>query len=297
MPLSSFIRNVLQRKPVAELVKDFNWKILENWEDQQDFLTSVKPFEALDIPYMRLLFKKLIEMLEENSCEILDEFYSIPGLSDRDKTLVKKVYHLPNDQERSLCIIEDVAFISQGTTGLSTWTASLRLLEFFGNHLNLLESKKILELGSGAGLLGMALSCMGADKVILTDCLDIVLQRLDENIILNNLQTRCQTLFLDWTLCEEFDISDNLDLVIAADVVFDPSIIIPLVSCISLLKTPCLIASTERNSDTFRLFILALEKHAGLKWSRIDIEQYSNNDWFYYPEDSVVNLLLVEMYP
>ncbi|KNC77566.1 hypothetical protein SARC_09969 [Sphaeroforma arctica JP610] len=70
--------------------------------------------------------------------------------------------------------------------------------------------------------------------------------------------------FLDWVEASNDEIAEyDADLFLAADVVFDPVIIEPLVRVISVLlrKSSCygIISCTIRNPETFELFIKSLD--------------------------------------
>lgn len=128
--------------------------------------------------------------------------------------------------------------------GLKTWAASFLLakrLHTFG----LLDSRglprpQVLELGSGTGLVGLAMAALGAD-VVLTDLPSIYpnlarnVQSNSETVQQNGGSTRCGV--LDWTkpsICEIFpDSTSNMDhdgvllndrfpVILAADCLYSP---------------------------------------------------------------------------
>ena len=92
------------------------------------------------------------------------------------------IYHRPSDtEERQITLIEELAAIQAGTTGLRTWTAAyvfqcihrliyrLHLAHHILRDPNLLhpsgELPPILELGAGTGFLSILLAQLGADVV------------------------------------------------------------------------------------------------------------------------------------
>ncbi|KAI0308108.1 hypothetical protein B0F90DRAFT_1680221 [Multifurca ochricompacta] len=105
----------------------------------------------------------------------------------------------------SVTLFESRTTIENGTTGLRTWRASLILAQFlirnpsmtcanslfaiFTCHLAILVNKTILELGSGAGFLGLVVADIqvsraevtGHNALYLTDVNDAVLRRCYEN--------------------------------------------------------------------------------------------------------------------
>lgn len=91
----------------------------------------------------------------------------------------------------SVVFREEGMAISQGTTGLKTWEASLRLAAYLVST-GLLSGEtdaRILELGSGAGFLGLVcaqlISCLSHGSLYLTDLEGQVLDRLRETASLS----------------------------------------------------------------------------------------------------------------
>ncbi|KAI4893934.1 hypothetical protein NFI96_018184 [Prochilodus magdalenae] len=185
---------------------------------------------------------------------------------------------LPSGEPVSL--EENVAVISEGTTGLVTWEAALYLSEWALENPHVFAGRTVLELGSGAGLTGVVVcrTCKPA-KYVFSDCHQSVLQRLRNNVQLNGLTAQdhwngaaCVE-ELDWENVREEELRRiGADTVIAADVVYDPDIIGSLVKLLlKLLTCPALethpdvyVASTVRNPGTYDCFKKELEK-AGLK--------------------------------
>lgn len=87
----------------------------------------------------------------------------------------------------SVVLREEGIAISRGTTGLRTWEASLRLAGYLVLHAGTLfaEETRVLELGSGAGFLGLVcarlLRSVPNSTVTLTDLAGQVLERLQES--------------------------------------------------------------------------------------------------------------------
>ena len=76
--------------------------------------------------------------------------------------------------------------ISDGTTGLTTWTAAHSLMRWLLERPQVLKGH-VLELGSGAGFTGIALAKLGLLKgrLTLSDHHRLVLEALAKNVELN----------------------------------------------------------------------------------------------------------------
>ena len=76
--------------------------------------------------------------------------------------------------------------ISDGTTGLTTWTAAHSLTRWLLERPQVLKGH-VLELGSGAGFTGIALAKLGLiqDRLTLSDHHRLVLEALARNVELN----------------------------------------------------------------------------------------------------------------
>ena len=216
------------------------------------------------------------------------------GQSDSRSEHLEKIYFLPGqyDFNQTIKLKEDVAIISKGTTGLSTWGASLYLLEYLSCNHHEFKDKNVVELGSGCGLMGLSLALLGAKHVLLTDVAQSVLYRLFENKAKNGIKN------VDIESWNWIDIADrnqslssrvDFDLVVAADVVFDPALIPSLVSTISILNCNALIACTERNKETFTIFLKELSNH-GLAFTMTTFFP-SSHHWFCYQEKSPIHLI------
>ncbi|XP_059717430.1 protein-lysine N-methyltransferase EEF2KMT isoform X3 [Haemorhous mexicanus] len=272
--------------------------------------------------YRRCFLTELIKKLESTAAEPLDELYE--ALADvlkeeEESTHCYKNYLLPSGDCVSLC--ESTALISGGTTGLLTWEAALHLAQWALQNPGLFRGRTVLELGSGIGFTGIAIcrSCQPR-TFIFSDCHPRVLRQLGENLQLNGLtpegvtcsiQTESQgqelegqnchtpkviVAELDWgSVTEKQLLALRADIVIAADVVYDPEIILALIGMLQKLSTSradrkapeVFIASTIRNPDTYQLFQAELDK-AGIRWQVIPAHSSCH---FLYDEQPDVTIL------
>lgn len=202
---------------------------------------------------------------------------------------IASMHLLPGWQ--AIQIEEEGTTISRGTTGLKTWEASLRLAgHLFANpslltNLSPNETRKttILELGCGVGFLGVVARLLSPTqhRIIMTDLEGEVLEKTRKTVKEHwNENKGLEVQSLDWievqeeeeVICHWLDEKVKADIVLAADIVFDPSLIKPLCSVLSRIlhsrkeeeepvneskgfRWPfALIASTVRNPSTFQLF-------------------------------------------
>ncbi|CAN8192387.1 unnamed protein product [Coccothraustes coccothraustes] len=277
--------------------------------------------------YRRCFLTELIKKLESTAAEPLDELYE--ALADvlkeeEESTHCYKNYLLPSGDCVSLC--ESTALISGGTTGLLTWEAALHLAQWALQNPSLFRGRTVLELGSGIGFTGIAIckSCQPR-TFIFSDCHPRVLRQLGENLQLNGLtpepdvswsiQTEsqgqelegqnCQTpkvivAELDWgSVTEKQLLALRAEVVIAADVVYDPEIILALIGMLQKLSTSradrkapeVFIASTIRNPDTYQLFQAELDK-AGIRWQVIPAHSSCNFLYDVQPDVTILQLFI-----
>lgn len=170
-----------------------------------------------------------------------------------------------------------------------SFQASVALSDWCLDNSELFKNKTILELGSGVGVTGIILGSVCFPKrICLTDCHSAVLEVLCENVTINSanleteqLETPCESLLLkkhtnngsvvevykllweniDEKVCKKFG---EVELVIAADVVYDSDLFVPLANalrCFLICGTSeVLLACTERNKNTLDHFFAILSK-------------------------------------
>ncbi|KFQ18400.1 Protein FAM86A, partial [Merops nubicus] len=226
----------------------------------------------------------------------------------------------------AVTLSESVALVSGGTTGLVTWDAALHLATWAMGHPGVLSDRTVLELGSGIGFTGIAICKTCSPKTyIFSDCHPRVLRQLTENILLNGLEVGPGTpppphspappqgrpaeaanrpspnvlvAELDWGSATESQLLGlHPDVIIAADVVYDPEIILALIGVLQKLSTcraagkppQVYVASTVRNPDTHSLFQAELAE-AGIGWQMIPA--HSNRSFLYDVQPNVTILQL-----
>lgn len=273
--------NLLQNKFLSGYaVNKINWQDYQNlsWDDQSQLLncTILHPLnkaQSVKKSYQYAFLKNFVKALEENNAEVHDAIYEQLGLlcQDRDDSAnyAFKHYLIPS-QKQVVTLKESKTFISEGTTGLCSWQASLALSEWLLKHSEKIANKKILELGAGTGLSGIvAAKCCNAKFVTLSDGSPAVVNLLRENLSLNfdNEDSNIESRLLLWEDVSESDFSEhNLpEVLLGADITYDNSVFPALVGVLDKIFTitgnscKLFLAATIRNEATFREFLSFLE--------------------------------------
>ncbi|CAJ0573559.1 unnamed protein product, partial [Mesorhabditis spiculigera] len=178
--------------------------------------------------------------------------------------LQKSISGYPESTE-FLQIQEENVHIRNGTTGLKTWPAA-HDLAYFASLLQL--SGNILELGAGCGLAGLSIAKSRSQaNILLTDYHNDVLERLEANVQRNRLKN-AQTRSLDWEDKDDRSFLQSYapDVIIASDVLYDPSLFKPLcetlVACFQASPSAfAIIASTIRVPETIQEFVTELGRN------------------------------------
>lgn len=196
---------------------------------------------------------------------------------------------------------ESKSFVSEGTTGLCTWQASIALTNWLlqTENLGVTDSKTILELGAGTGLCGLSLvKFCTPKKVILTDGSVAVVENLKTNIALNFENTNnIENKFLPWENIDSFDLQ-CIDLILGADVVYDSSVFEDLTNTMlkifecSSRKCEMILASTIRNENTYKDFKQIL-KTKGFRSEACSVE--NNMKYFFWNSDTPIEILKISM--
>ncbi|XP_021185031.3 protein-lysine N-methyltransferase EEF2KMT [Helicoverpa armigera] len=272
-----------------------------NWDFQQAFLDATVNSELLkQYPisgkFASLYLKKIIQNLEPNQ-EVHDDFYSqlCTTMNNLNQDgFSYRHYLIGNDTNNIVTIKETRNMVVNGTTGLKTWEAALMLSDWALCNPEIFANKNIQELGCGVGFTGITISKLcNVKSLTFTDCHNDVLKTVCENIQINFPHYKQETahditmfkdqekslsvMMLDWNTID--NLPDNVipDIVIGADIVYDPSILIPLCN---VIKTFCTrnkrlevyIASVIRNEETFALFLKTLDK-MDLEFEKIQLNK------------------------
>ncbi|KAL6838164.1 putative methyltransferase domain-containing protein [Trichoderma camerunense] len=220
----------------------------------------------------------------------LSVLFSTPAPNEDDAVQQKcrVVYHLASlpDHEASINLFENRSLVAAGgTTGLRTWEAALHLGQLLCQDPSIVSRKRVLELGTGTGYLAiLCIKYLGSTHVIASDGSDDVINNLPENLFLNQLEgsDAIRPMDLKWgyalvgTEEERWNGGRPLDVVLGADITYDPSIIPALVSTLLELfglypHVEVIIAATQRNLETFQVFLVKC-RDEGLKVEDVSFE-------------------------
>ncbi|KAJ9630152.1 Protein-lysine N-methyltransferase rrg1 [Knufia peltigerae] len=168
--------------------------------------------------------------------------------------------------------------LTEDNLGLKTWTSSLLLAQRLAECRQHVQEActRVLELGSGTGLVGIAAACIWSTDVLLTDLPEIV-ANLQQNLLQNqNLISRhhgnVQARSLDWN--DETDLpaheSEKYRAILAADPIYSP-------------EHPKLLVATVRrwiNWDQNARFIVELPLRDRYDGERKDLRKHLRENGF-----------------
>ncbi|XP_078096098.1 protein-lysine N-methyltransferase EEF2KMT isoform X6 [Mustelus asterias] len=241
------------------------------------------------------LIQHILQQHEMTGAEPLDDLYDALGevLRSEELKMCHKNYFLLSGE--NIRLGENVAIISEGTTGLVTWEAAQFFAEWAMENSEVFNCS-ILELGSGIGLVGITICKTCTPKqYIFSDCHPNVLQQLRTNILSNGLLLDSDTwnakdcevevknkyvseenqgpeitvIGLDWSEVTQEQVELQPDIIIATDVIYDPEVVLCLVSVLEKFLisnerkeqgSVVYLASTVRNPETYHQFKMELDK-------------------------------------
>ncbi|WOH14394.1 hypothetical protein DCAR_0933913 [Daucus carota subsp. sativus] len=214
-------------------------------------------------PYLKRFLKKLIAEVESTGAYVLEELYEqyatfMISVKDDDmakglsKILKRVSFLFPDDCSKSKKLVVPLQCslnLLEGDTGCSIWPSSLFLSEFILSFPEIFSGKSCFEVGSGVGLVGICLAHVRASKVTLSDGdlsslanmrLNLDLNQLNLNIGLLQSTTEVRILvkckYLPWESASEYELQVIMpDLILGADVIYDPLCIPHLIRVLSIV--------------------------------------------------------------
>ncbi|KAJ1966837.1 hypothetical protein H4R35_006885 [Dimargaris xerosporica] len=176
--------------------------------------------------------------LAEAAC-LKDSAHRVMRLaSETIANLCGKTASGPVTRQFSICgvtiAIREPAF-AEVDLGYKTWGASFLLADLIIRGAIDIKGKRVLELGAGTGLGGLACAMQGARHVCLTDYHDKIIHNLNHNLALNNVQFITTATCLDWgwfasdakmVECQALIraaglFAEPFDVIVAADVIYE----------------------------------------------------------------------------
>ena len=128
-------------------------------------------------------------------------------------------------------------------TGLTIWDGAILLTKVLEQIPSMVQGKRVLEFGSGVGLVGIAAACLGAKHVIMTDlpyALPLMKANVQQNIhhFQQQQQPKQQILGIDCQPCNWFHPSHlmewSADVVLLADCVWVQDLVPPLLQTLEM---------------------------------------------------------------
>ncbi|CDO92210.1 unnamed protein product [Kluyveromyces dobzhanskii CBS 2104] len=263
------------RQPVRNVVQ----YVAENdiLFDADEFLQQLDIVLQRNKYYAKQLLKELIRYFEQKGSDFAEVVYEpyidllpvgAPGPQDSDVIQYRF-------GEYKVAIEETPSMIcAQGTTGFRTWEAALFLCHYMTENPGSFScyNGAMLELGCGTGIISILYKMMKdcqpetkSEGIIVTDGDSNLLQQVSRNFRLNGLlpsgaDSTVRLQRLRWN-DDELHEDEKVDLVLAADVTYDTSVIPDLVACLSQFKGSVgYVSCTERNLATLDAFENELEK-------------------------------------
>lgn len=258
-----------QRVSIKDIDYDNETSLEQIANNSAIFALALKQIVVNNAYYVKEFLKRLIDRLEnyqrnseENECEfgdLYDLYVLILQATPKPPESLDVVQYRLN--EIILIKLQPRLMSGFGSTGFRTWNALLYLseylLEYFGRHVGN-KKVKVVELGAGTGLVSLTLVKNFSEKIeqiYITDGGEDVLQRLQENFKLNGVIEKANFMRLMWGS----DDVPKCDILLAADVTYDPDTIEALASSIHQVLTEnrealVLVAATIRQPATIEFF-------------------------------------------
>ena len=239
--------------------------------------------------YLTSVLKALGKHSADSGYELSEEWYDLLALASHDAEHTFRTLQL--DAGLNVHLRECTALTSHGTTGLRTWGAAVQLTKHLQQHSAIVAGKTVLELGCGTALVTAALLLLPSPpvRVVATDYHPDVLAMARGNLerasssedpnSSSEDSNRCSEHPVPWTL-EPLDwrvplgpsLHQTFDVVLAADVVFDPELLPDLLTVLHDALRPsrsscAIVATTRRNPDTFARWQALLAQHPTLEAS------------------------------
>tara|TARA_R110002167_G_scaffold252094_10_gene458387 strand:+ start:1403 stop:2065 length:663 start_codon:yes stop_codon:yes gene_type:complete len=152
--------------------------------------------KILDLHLQQTLKKSRTKVTQTPACPLISLHLFDPAVLEGP---------IPHDQ--ALAILEEPAYWS------FCWASGQVLAQYILNYPEYVKGKTIVDFGSGSGVVAIAAALSGAKKVYACDIDKRALDACSENARLNNVGLNC--------ISNLDTITDHIDLIVAADVLYD----------------------------------------------------------------------------
>eukprot|EP01125_Pyxidicula_operculata_P008077 TRINITY_DN2731_c0_g1_i1.p1 TRINITY_DN2731_c0_g1~~TRINITY_DN2731_c0_g1_i1.p1 ORF type:complete len:369 (-),score=88.70 TRINITY_DN2731_c0_g1_i1:134-1240(-) len=261
------------------------------------------PSSHYTVKFLKAIIDQIEQENKELDEELLNQLFHYQSLAKRSsaRDLCFKSYKVKDS------LIQIKMANQMDNVGLTSWEAGFYLAEFIADNPELFIGKNVLELGTGIGLTGVAMakiidsyisekkiSTIKKTKIILTDYTEEIIENIKYNVIINDLKVNTDdsmvdVLELDWENPSPESLMLKPQILIAADLVYDPGLITALVPIIKTFLEldhdnssddhsnvnvdvgsgssgsscyPCAyVATTRRNPKTFEFYLETLKKN------------------------------------
>jgi len=113
----------------------------------------------------------------------------------------------------------DQVFFQGGENGVHQWESGIVLARYLLQNKDLFQTRKVLEVGSGSGLVAIAATkYAGVVQFWASDCHPAVLRNIADNASRND--CRVAAVALDWSDSATY-LADRFDFVIGSDLIYD----------------------------------------------------------------------------
>ncbi|KAF4667013.1 hypothetical protein FOL47_003803 [Perkinsus chesapeaki] len=247
-----------------------------SWSAQEDLINITvyhpKHTHAPPLKYSIAFIKRLVSELANLTDEVHDLWYEYIAESATKlwKSPESDKGYITYQLEDPITLQYDTSgkFIEQGTTGLSQWEAGRYLASWLVANKAVVKGKRVLELGAGSGLVGLVAGKLcGAGEVCLTDGNALVVKALEGNVKANSCCSRVHAARLGWGDDGVGELLGSADVIIGADLTYDPTIVGTLMNTIKLMRADavCYLCSAVRTQSTWKEFTK--------QWGQLEVKE------------------------
>ncbi|XP_038688206.1 protein N-lysine methyltransferase METTL21A [Tripterygium wilfordii] len=217
---------------------------------------------------------RLVDEGEDSAAEEMMLLWGLqqPALSKPNAFVSQSSLHLSLDAcGHSLSILQSPSSLSTpGVTGSVMWDSGVVLAKFLEHAVDsgllLLQGKKVVELGSGCGLVGCVATLLGA-KVFLTDLPDrlrLLKKNIEANLRHVDLRGSALAKELTWGDVPDPELVQPLPhYVLGSDVIYSEGAVVELLETLQQLsgsETTIFLAGELRNDSVLEYFLEAAMK-------------------------------------